>query len=258
MALKSATGKLYMLLSGCLPENTDVEKRLLLEQITESEEYRELEVYAPMGKIVNKLYSKNKLSEFSVNKLKGIQKAIPYIIPTVSKTITAIKYGNGWSLSSKDIPDFYSYDSLKKLESKLNTNDANANLTNISDNDFLGIFSDKVIRSINDIQSSLTVLDLEDIETAIKTKLSGKTYCINTNTLNEIKSKFDNTKNELDKYEKSIRYKKYKIVERKIFITALAILMMFGIGTSGLLHALSMEILIIATVIVAVIYWIKG
>ena len=258
MALKSATGKLYLLFSACLPNNEEVKKRLLLEQITESKEYRELEAYNPMNNAFNELYSKDKLSGFSVNELSEIKKAIPKIIPVTTKLINSIKYGDAWKLSAKDLPNFYSPKSLDNLSAKLSAVDGAENITNITDNNFMAIFSDKTVTSLEPINSVLTVSDLKNMKKAIKTKLSNKSYCINTAEIANIKDQFDEAIGELNKFESSIKYQKYRLINRKIAVTAVILLIMVGMATLDLMHGLSLGFFEIIAIISTVIYWIKG
>ena len=247
-----------MLLSACLPDDENIKRRLLIEQITESKEYRELKIYEPMQSVFERLFSKDTLAKLPVDKLEGLNKAIPIIIPTVSKVINTIKYGNAWELDSDDIPDFYSYDSLVSLAGKCNTDNATENITNITDNQFLAIFSKKTVKSISSLEGSLTVEDLSNINHAIEEKLTKTSYCVNPADLNKIKEQFDNAMGELDKYELSIKSQKRSGIERKILLTAAVVLSLAGISSFGLVHSSGFEISMIAAIIATVIYWIKG
>lgn len=257
MTLKSATGKLYTLFSACLPDNENVNKRLFLEQLVESTEYRELKNYEPMKNLFEPLFSKSVLSKLSMRELKKIEKAIPEIIPTVSKLINSIHYGDAWKLKNGDIPDFYSYDSLIGLKNKINVTDA-ANITNIADDNFFAIFSDKTVRSIEKLQGCLTVSDLKNINDAMKVQLKDKIYCIDEHDSDKIKDQFNAAMEELDKYERSLKYQARKHTEIKLMITAVIILILEGMSVSGLLHGMSIYILLIVAVIATVIYWKKG
>ena len=61
MALKTSTGRLYLLFHACLPQNEKVEKRLLVSKIIESSDYNELAEYRPAKGVYEHFFSKDKI-----------------------------------------------------------------------------------------------------------------------------------------------------------------------------------------------------
>ncbi len=258
MALKSATGKLYMLLSACLPDNDNIEKRLLLEQITESKEYRELKSYSPMKNVFLKFYSKQKLAALSTDELREVgYKTIPNVIFVVTNIINSIKYGDAWKLSLKDIPDFYSAESLNALDVKIKSVSGSGNITNIKDENFMAVFSEKTIKSLDSIKADLTVSDIENMSAAIPKHLKGKSYCISKNEIEEIKDSFDSANIELEKYNQSLRYGSFVLLCRKLLLTSICILLLVAMATSGAVGGIGLSVFALIELLIVTVYWTK-
>lgn len=258
MDLKSSVDKLRERLSSDSLSDEAEKKRAYIDEMTESSDYKELKTYVPMESSFEHLFSKETLLKFDTDKLEEIKKALPVIIPTVEKTINSINCGNAWELTNEDIPDFYSYDSLMRLSNKCSTEVADKNITNISARNFLDIFSKTTVKSISSIEESFTVGDLKDINGAIRKKLSSNSFCINPSEVKFMKERIDNNMESMKEYERNIKHKKYSRFERKIIVTGVIILLLVGVNSFGMISPSGMGISTIVSVIVTMIYWIKG
>lgn len=217
--MKTSVGRLYMLFDACLPKNEKVKKRLNICKITESSEYNELKSYSPFAKQFKELFSQEKLVEYDSAKLDEIKKVIPKIIPLIEQINNAITYGNALELTEKDIPDFTSCKSVDSLMSKLKIDKATPNVTNISKNIFMAIFSDSTVKDPKVALNSISKDDVDNPVEAVKRNLSSFTYCIKQSDIDsiqdtfaermsEIKTKLDDIKNEKWK----LRYKKWVFI----------------------------------------------
>lgn len=219
MAMKTSVGRLYMLFDACLPKNEQVKKRLNTCRIIESNEYNELKTYKPFAKQFNMFFSAEKLAEYDVSKLEEIVKVIPKIIPLIEKINNSITYGNALELTENDIPDFTSVESVDTLMKKLKIDKATPNVTNITQDNFMAIFSKNTIKNPTEALKSISAEDIKNPVEAVKRNLASSIYCIKAaditaiqdvyaEKVSEIKEKLDNIKREKWK----LRYKKWLFI----------------------------------------------
>lgn len=140
MAVKTAVGKLYALLSLCAPDDERAAQRLAYYETTESSEYRELAECSLFHKVFDEKFSPDVLKELDAQKLKQIREAAKIIPIAAERLVNAIYYGNGWELCELDVPDFYSASSVAALVKKLKFSTVCFNDTNIPPEDFTQIF----------------------------------------------------------------------------------------------------------------------
>ena len=149
MSFKSSTGKLYTLLSVCLTSDESVRKRLLICEIMEMKEYRELKYIIGSQQLFSERLSESELERLSCEELNKLRVTLPDFLEVVTQTYYAVLYGNGWSFTSEDFPDIFSRDSVKSFLSKINLFDVYLNKTNLTEKDFLSIFDDTTFKSNN-------------------------------------------------------------------------------------------------------------
>ncbi|HNX64260.1 MAG TPA: hypothetical protein PKI60_03620 [Oscillospiraceae bacterium] len=149
MSFKSSTGKLYTLFSVCITSDESVRRRLLICEIMEMKEYRELKYIIGNQQFYSERLSECELERLSCEELNKLRVTLPDFLEAVSQTYYAVLYGNGWSFKSEDFPDIFSRDSVKNFLSKINLFDVYLNKTNITEKDFLSIFDDRTFKSNN-------------------------------------------------------------------------------------------------------------
>lgn len=149
MSFKSSTGKLYTLLSVCLTSDESVRKRLLICEIMEMKEYRELKYIIGSQQLFSERLSESELERLSCEELNKLRVTLPDFLEAVTQIYYAALYGNGWSFTSEDFPDIFSRDSVKSFLSKINLFDVYLNKTNLTEKDFLSIFDDRTFKSNN-------------------------------------------------------------------------------------------------------------
>lgn len=223
--MKTSVGRLYMLFDACLPKNEKIKKRLNICRITESSEYNELKAYSPFVKQFEEHFSAEKLANYDVDKLDEIVKVIPKIIPMIEQLNNAITYGNALELTEKDIPDFTSVKSIDNIAKKLKIDKSTPNVTNISSNNFMDIFSDKTIKEPTEALKSISPADIENPIEAVRRNLTSSTYCIKVADIeaiqNEFAEKVSEAKAKLDGIKKDkwkLRYKKWLCIGVAIII----------------------------------------
>lgn len=252
-AMKTSMGRLYMLFSACLPQNEKVKKRVIICQIIESNEYNELKSYTPFTSLFQKLFSKEKLSEYSIEKLNELIIAMPKIIPLIENIFNAINYGNAIELTSKDIPDFTSVKSMDCLASKLRIDQANPNVTNIKKENFLVIFSEKTIKNPTEVLKSVSASDIQNPIEAVKKRLEKNAYCIKTKDITAIQERYAEQVSAVkekilgvNKDKWKIQYKKWGCICAAILILTIINRFEFVTGeTSICLTVLSLLLLIV-------------
>lgn len=141
MNIKSDTGKLYSLLAPCIPDDGRIKRRLILEDFYNSNEYRELAECDAFSQYFGEYFSFEAIDALDYESI-AERKRVAGIIPImITRLCGAIRYGNGWAMTKLDIPDFTSYDSVKKVLDSLNFAKVYLNDTNISEKDFMEIFT---------------------------------------------------------------------------------------------------------------------
>ncbi len=140
MSLKSNTGKLYMLLSSCIPDDERIRNRIEIESALESKEYRELAECESFSDIFKDKFSPDALMNLDRDTLAAALESAELIPVLVERLGNAIYYGNGWELCSFDEPDYYKPQSIRKLLDRLKFDEIYLNDTNIPQDKFYEIF----------------------------------------------------------------------------------------------------------------------
>lgn len=257
-AMKTSVGRLYMLFDACLPQNEKVKKRLNICKITESSEYNELKSYSPFAQQFEQLFSKDKLAQYSVDKLSEIVMVIPKIIPLIENIGNAITYGNALELTEKDIPDFTSVKSVDGLMGKLKIDNSTPNVTNITKDSFMSIFSDKTIKDPTQALKTISARDVENPAEAVKRNLNNSTYCIKAKDIEAIQAKYANKISEIKGKLDSIKNEKWKLRRKKWLYIGVAIVILTAINTFELLSMTNLAGLNSLSTILLMLYFFIG
>ena len=257
-AMKTSVGRLYLLFNSCLPQNDKVKKRLNICRIIESGEYNELKNYSPFSQYFEQLFSKDKLAEYDSAKLDEICKVIPKIIPLVEHISNATMYGDALELTEKDIPDFTSVKSVDALMGKLKIDNSIPNVTNISKENFMSIFSDKTIKDPAAALKFVTAKDIENPYEVIKRNLNNVNYCIKSKDIKAIQdtyaSKISETKAKLD----SIKKEKWKMRRKKWLFIGIAIVILTVINSFEVISMSSLIGLNSLSALLLILYFFIG
>ena len=257
-AMKTSTGRLYMLFNACLPNNEKVKKRLIICKITESSEYNKLKNYPPFAGRFEQLFSQDKLAEYNSEKLDEIVKVLPKIIPLVERINNAITYGNALELTEKDIPDFTSVKSVDNLMEKLKIDSSTPNVTNITTNNFMAIFSDKTIKDPTEALKSISAGDIENPTEVVKKTLNNAIYCIKEKDIKAIQDTYAQRISEIKTKLDSIKNEKWKLRRKKWLYIGIAVIILTVINTLDLLSTNNSAILNLVSGILLILYFFIG
>lgn len=215
--LKTATGKLYTLLTACKPEDTRIKKRLLITEILEMPEYRMLQKYQGAASVMEEYYSPARLEEATYEQVLEIQKIVPFLEECIRKLYGMLCHGEVGQLRKLPKIDFYNADSLRSLQ-ELVTDSKNigTNFTNIPECDVWSVFSEDVVLSLEDKAELFDFEDLETLEVQMIEKLKDMVYCIPAREMAERRRRY--REQEREKETARIRF---QIVENKIFVKKL-------------------------------------
>ncbi|MDR1642897.1 MAG: hypothetical protein LBT59_24660 [Clostridiales bacterium] len=258
MALKGETGRLYLLLNACLPDESRVKARLAYNEIVELSCYRDLEANPHAGFLTKDLLSKAALRNMSEEQLKNINQMLPLLNECVTKLRMSIKKGEGWKLKPKDIPDFYSKSQVKSLIHKLVANSETDNITNLNERDPYLIFSDDTLKSVDDLFAIVEYKDVNQLENALPNILKGRNYCFNAE---ELRSGIESATSELSIYEaskKDFEITATSIQWRKLWITIISLAVISAVVMAELLTLSGSFIFIAISLFMIVALWIVG
>lgn len=258
MALKTSTGKLYMLFSACFPKNEDVKKILLIEKIMATEKYRSLCIYEPMVDYVRNNLSKECLKNMSYDGLNELEKTIPIIQETVELLIKSISYSNAWELTTDDNPDFTNYKSVLNLKNKLKDEVAGNNITNLGNNNYMDIFSEDLISNVDEIMDRFSIEQMQNAKDEIKKVLDDKPYCIPYKEIEERQREIELAVAEIEQLDINTKVIKRRIVGRKLWAAALSIIIFFCVLATGGLYSIGFVVFTLGLLIIDVLYLIMG
>ncbi len=225
--MKNAIDKLLSLLERC-SENSDEATRLqLIASITQSQDYKELSRAIALQKPFQEYYSLPVLETLDNNTLKKREELRQKLVSFHTQLIQCIHSGNGYELTSKDLPDFTSNKSIARLLGKISLSYKETNYTNIGERDALELFSDTTVRSAKECFQMLPIslTRRESISEEGILNCMGKTFfCIPIDEFEETRKRF------LDFARKSEQIvKKEKIRRKKHALLKIAtILLSFG------------------------------
>ena len=208
MALTTNKQKLFTLFSACLPDNESVQRELLIDAITELPEYASVKAL-PCWKYLSKVYSVESLKKQDISALKRLPSAIKLVPGTLQLLEASVQHGDAWKLSSKDMPDWTSANSLNALNKKLHYSEDKTNITNITGSNILAIFLDNVFRDPTPLLKNWTVSNCMNIELSVQKALEGKLYCIPKDVFeqqNALIAKADTLIAEIQSHKKDAKY----------------------------------------------------
>ena len=257
-AMRTSVGRLYMLFDACLPKNEKVKKILNICKITESNEYNELKNYTPFAKQFEKIFSIDKLSEYDAEKLGEMVTVIPKIIPLVEHINNAITYGNALELTEKDIPDFTSVKSVDDLMAKLKIDSSTPNVTNITADNFMAIFSNKTVKYPTEALKTISASDIENPVDAVKRNLNNTTYCIKAADVKAIQDTYATRISEIKSKLDSIKNEKWKLRRRKWLYIGIAIIILTAINSFELLSMSNLRGLNSLSTVLLMLYFFIG
>ncbi len=186
MEVDSATGKAFSLFNACLPENEDIEKQLLLQEILSMGEYNALKYNNNAKHLMESTYSFSTLSTKNAEELKAIKEAIPIAAKTLEKIRLYKKYGDLSKLTLKIKPNFTSKKSLETFIGFAENLSEYENYTNIPDNDYSAIFDVNTITSLEEMPLPVDTKDLSNIKANLISSAGSKKYCISSKIFADI------------------------------------------------------------------------
>lgn len=257
MALTTNKQKLFTLFSACLPDNESVQRELLIESITEMPEYAAVKAL-PCWKYLSKVYSVESLKKQDISLLKRLPSAIKLVPSTLQLLEASIQHGDAWKLSSKDMPDWTSANSLNALNKKLHYSEDKTNITNITNSNILAIFLDNVVRDPAPLLKNWTVSNCMNIELSIQNALEGKLYCIPKDAFehqNELIAKSDSLITEIRNSKKQSRH---LILTKKACTFASGLLLSLVAPAAFNMPSEGAGLFYLLSLIISIAYLVKG
>ncbi len=256
--MKTAVSRVYTLFHACLPENEQVQKRLYLNEILESQEYIKLKEYEPFYPYFDTFFSKEKLLEYGAPQLSEQRKTIPNVIPAIETLFRAICFGNAMELTEKDIPDFSSAASLKRFSAKLRIEQEHKNITNITKNHFMDLFSEKTVTNPTEALKAITVEDMKNLGEAMKRNLGQCTYCIKETDILAIQNEYDEKISAIKEKLVGIKRTKRALQLKKLAAVGLVILLLTLINSFELLSPGADTVATLLSAGLTVLYFLIG
>lgn len=256
--INTSIGKLYTLLTTCEPNNEKIKKRLLILEITETEEYKALQVYQGAQSIMDDYYSPARLQERSYDELLEIQQIIPFLEDCIRKLYEVVCYGDVRKLSKLDEKDFYQTSKMKEFYNTVTSiSKAGINITNIPEYDVWKVFSPDIILSIDQRLDEFASCDIDSLEAAVPDILRADIYCISASELADQRKVYK----DIDRREETLRLR-YQIVENKVFmkkviLSILSLPMIVGISIP-LLSPIERIIQLLIYMVGLSVFWILG
>lgn len=255
MVAKGSIGRLYLLLSACMPDTESIKKRQIIEEILESKEYRQLSIYEPAMQIVTDNYSRGSLLNLSLEQLEQIPECIILTQKLIPQIINCIKYGQAYDYSENDIPDFYSIDSLRELTEKSIITGIE-NITNIDEKNFIQIFNSNTTKDIDNLMDQLDFSDFDNLESQLY--LSGKLYCISGTVIQQKRQQVNDLLAEIEQLKQKTKDGKSSIIKKKFRITIATFFFMSILITTGLMTQMGSQMFLGLSFLGLIAYWIMG
>lgn len=255
MNRKSAA--LLTVLARCNPQDRELNKESLIQQILHLDETRELAARTTLAPIFDEYFTEEKLRSYTDKQLYASLKAIPLIPAAAENIIYSLKNGAGPFLTADDRPDFMDADSLKRVIEKTK-NASGKCYTNIKANDFMSIFAGSTIKTLGDAFSKLSV-DCSDYAMEIDRLMAGRRYCISSDEVRAREMAFESKIAELeDSISRSkTRRKRYRFMKAEVGTLALLVPTIVA-GATGAIAPGFVGGCTIAEILLAVVYWVMG
>lgn len=258
MALKGATGKLYLLLGACLPNDERIKAKIAYNEIIESSKYRMLRENPNAKFLLEGVYSKSSLMQLTNVQLEQVMVALPQVEIFIVKLVQSIKYGQAWSLKPADRPNFYDVAQIKNTIKKLSNVSKKENTTNISEHDMMQVFSNDTIKDIDELIASQDYMYIGSLAERIPTILSGKLYCFDTSKLESKVAAAVKEINELNELGKGLKIAKRKIRSKKFLVTIISIMLIALLAGTNILTSVGTSVFIVAFLLLLLVFWIVG
>lgn len=256
--LNTSTGKLYTLLSACKPNNEKIKKRLLILEITETEEYKALQVYQGAQSIMDDYYSPARLQERSYDELLEIKQIIPFLEGCIRKLYEVVCYGDVRKLPKLEEKDYYQASKMKEFHNTVTSIPKEGiNITNIPEYDMWKVFSPDIILSIDQRLDEFASYDIDSLEMAIPDILEADTYCISASEIADQRKAYK----DIYRREETLRLR-FQIVENKVFmkkliLSILSLPMVVGISIP-ILSPIERIIQLLIYMVGLSVFWILG
>ena len=248
---------LLSLLSRCEPDDQEVAKANLVNEITHFPEYRELSHRKAFQEPFQQLFTLEKLKASSVPQLQKIKQVLPLIPDCLDNILYSLKNGECPQLTEKDKPDFTDQNSIQNLSVRLEKA-TGRNFTNISPMEFLCIFEPTTVKSAKEIFGSLPY-QCEDYGLALQQCLSNRKYCISEKEIQQLEEGYRTQLSSLQKVIDASQFVGFKYKLFKGVISATFLLIPFWV--SHFTGNLSGPMTMLATIIVGIgdfLFWKKG
>jgi|GEM_PF-4273266 len=255
---KTKTCELLLLTSLCVPNDKELKRYLLLAQIVDSSEYKELQGRKPFKKIFDEQFSTYVLLKCDVQTLEKINKAIKVLPALLTELIFSIKKGYGSKLSSADLPDFYEAKQLEELLKKLENNSSDKNYTNITPAEFMLLFDDNTVRSAETVFMSLPFTNKGDIETTISNAYKDSKYCISCSKFEVFEKQLAEKKKRIEKKETHKKNARINRIILKFAIFMFSLLIIGTINIIGVFTGIWQFVSQMAILVLLLIYLIRG
>ena len=248
---------LLSILAACQPSDAELAKEAYIQRIMSSKEYKELANRESFVQEFWDEFSEEKLRSYSPTQLKTVELVLPLIPNLLSSINISIRNGAGYKLTPEDKPDFMDYNSLKKLQRKLDASNGKS-YSNIPTDQFMHIFDDDIIRSAKELFGRLPC-DCTDYEAELSKVCSGKYFCIREESIANLKKEYDAQCAAYTTQIDAVKSKKrwHRILKLAIGLAAMLIPAVVAactgvFATSGVAGCTSLIL------ILSIIYWILG
>lgn len=255
--MNEQTSALLSLLSRCEPDDQELAKANLINEITRMPEYQELAHRKAFQEPFQQLFAPEKMRNASVSHLQKLTQVLPLLPDCLDNILYSLKNGECPQLTEKDRPDFTDAESVRKLSARLEKA-SGRNFTNISPAKFLCIFDASTVKSAKDIFGSLPY-QCEDYAVALQQLLSNRKYCISEKEIQQLEEGYRTQLASVQKVIESSQFVgfKYKLLKGLVSVTFILIPFWVSHFTGNLSPSMTM----LATAIVGIgdfLFWKKG
>ena len=172
--MNAQTVQLLRILSACRPDDEELARESRIGRIMQSEDYQALMHRQAFAGLMQDHFTEAKLRTYTAEQLDRVEKALPILSDCLDNLLFSLKNGDCPSLTSADRPDFTDPEALAALRDRLEEG-TGKNYCNIPDKDFLHVFDDATVKSLQPYFLELPQ-PCEDYDAAIRSVLAGKRY----------------------------------------------------------------------------------
>lgn len=255
--MNAQTVQLLSILSACRPDDEELARESRIGRIMQSEDYQALMHRQAFAGLMQDHFTEAKLRTYTAEQLDRVEKALPILSDCLDNLLFSLKNGDCPSLTSTDRPDFTDPEALACLRDRLEEG-TGKNYCNIPDRDFLRIFDDATVKSLQPYFLELPQ-PCEDYDAAIQATLAGNFYCIRAS---EVKSLEEAYRGHADAYLRQLgtkRTQRFKLRLGKALIGLFAVLLPpLAASLTGLLTSSATHGLMVFLFLCAIVFWRKG